>query len=128
MITFLKKLFGMSDAPAPTPTPTTLTPTPAPAAPAPTEPAKCGCGRSPTGYCVGLHKLSDDEWASSDKNPNKVVPAPVTDQVSDAVTQTVAEAPAKTAKAPRAPKAPKAAKAETAPKEKKPRASRAKKA
>ena len=33
----------------------------------------CGCGRSPTGNCVGLHKLTDEEWAVSDKNPNKVV-------------------------------------------------------
>ena len=26
------------------------------------EAAKCGCGRSPTGFCVGLHKLSEAEW------------------------------------------------------------------
>jgi hypothetical protein len=37
----------------------------------------CGCGRSPTGNCVGLHKLSDAEWAISDKNPNRVEVAPV---------------------------------------------------
>ena len=37
----------------------------------------CGCGRSPTGNCVGLHKLSDAEWAMSDKNPNRVEVAPV---------------------------------------------------
>jgi hypothetical protein len=24
---------------------------------------KCGCGRSPSGYCVGWHGLSDQEWA-----------------------------------------------------------------
>ena len=36
-------------------------------------PAKCGCGRSPTGFCVGLHKLSVDEWAVHADNPNKVV-------------------------------------------------------
>jgi hypothetical protein len=24
---------------------------------------KCGCGRSPTGYCVGFHGLSDQDWA-----------------------------------------------------------------
>jgi hypothetical protein len=23
---------------------------------------KCGCGRSPTGKCIGLHSLSEDEW------------------------------------------------------------------
>ena len=33
---------------------------------------KCGCGRSPTGFCVGLHKLTAEEWAVSDQNPNKV--------------------------------------------------------
>lgn len=24
--------------------------------------AQCGCGRSPTGQCVGWHKLSEDEY------------------------------------------------------------------
>jgi hypothetical protein len=33
---------------------------------------KCGCGRSPTGFCVGLHKLSAEDWAVSDQNPNRV--------------------------------------------------------
>lgn len=37
------------------------------------EPAKCGCGRSPTGLCVGLHKLSTEEWSVHADNPNKVV-------------------------------------------------------
>ena len=37
------------------------------------EPAKCGCGRSLTGYCVGLHKLSDADWAVHADNPSKVV-------------------------------------------------------
>ena len=23
---------------------------------------KCGCGRSPTGKCVGFHGLSEDAW------------------------------------------------------------------
>ncbi len=27
-------------------------------------PAKCGCGRSPTGLCVGLHKLTPEQWAA----------------------------------------------------------------
>ena len=22
----------------------------------------CGCGRSPSGFCVGLHSLTEDEW------------------------------------------------------------------
>jgi hypothetical protein len=25
---------------------------------------KCGCGRSPTGLCVGLHKLTPAQWAA----------------------------------------------------------------
>jgi hypothetical protein len=37
-------------------------------------PAKCGCGRSSTGLCVGLHKLTDDEWSAHDANPNKAKP------------------------------------------------------
>ena len=44
----------------------------------PVEPAKCGCGRSPTGLCVGLHKLTAEEWAISDQNLNKVVSKPET--------------------------------------------------
>jgi hypothetical protein len=39
---------------------------------------QCGCGRSPTGFCVGLHKLTAEEWAVSDQNPNKVSVADVT--------------------------------------------------
>lgn len=35
------------------------------------ELTKCGCGRSSTGYCVGLHKLSESEWAVHADNPNK---------------------------------------------------------
>lgn len=37
-------------------------------------PATCGCGRSPIGVCVGLHKLTDEEWAVHEKNPNRVNP------------------------------------------------------
>jgi hypothetical protein len=36
------------------------------------EPAKCGCGRSPTGFCVGLHKLTAEEWSVHADNPSKV--------------------------------------------------------
>jgi hypothetical protein len=41
--------------------------------PTPVEPAKCGCGRSPTGLCVGLHKLTAEEWATHADNPSKPV-------------------------------------------------------
>ena len=26
------------------------------------NPLPCGCGRSPTGFCMGFHSLSDQEW------------------------------------------------------------------
>lgn len=35
------------------------------------EPVKCGCGRSVTGFCVGLHKLTQEEWAAHPDNPVK---------------------------------------------------------
>ncbi len=34
------------------------------------EAAKCGCGRSQSGLCVGLHKLTPEEWAVHESNPN----------------------------------------------------------
>ena len=85
------------------------------------EPPKCGCGRSSTGYCVGLHKLSDAEWAISDKNPNRVAVAPV---VVTADTPSAAVEAAPTPKKARAAKPKKAT--ETAEKPKKPKAKKAK--
>ena len=65
------------------------------------EPAKCGCGRSPTGNCVGLHKLTEAEWAvhPDNKKPdaNWPFPTPVGTEVKK---------PAVKAKAARAKKAP----------------------
>jgi hypothetical protein len=89
------------------------------------EPAKCGCGRSPTGYCVGLHRLTEEQWAVSDKNPNRVETTAQT-QAETAAPQAAADQPEETkAKKTRAPKAPKADKT---PKADKPaRAPRAKK-
>lgn len=26
------------------------------------EPANCGCGRSPTGKCIGWHTLTEEQW------------------------------------------------------------------
>jgi CDGSH-type Zn-finger protein len=40
-------------------------------APVLTQQVSCGCGRSSTGFCVGLHKLSEEEWAVHADNPNK---------------------------------------------------------
>lgn len=54
--------------------------TPIPWVPA-NEPPRCGCGRSATGFCVGLHKLTPEQWATSTDNPDYVtkvvVPEPV---------------------------------------------------
>jgi|688.fasta_scaffold918142_2 hypothetical protein len=52
------------EAPAPTEHPKVEAPAP--------EPVKCGCGRSSTGFCVGLHKLSEDEWAKHPDNKTAV--------------------------------------------------------
>ena len=65
-------------------------PAPVPVATTP----QCGCGRSPSGLCVGLHKLSADEWAVHADNPSKVG-KPADDRVE-------ATAPAKPASKPRA--------------------------
>jgi len=90
-------------------------------------PVKCGCGRSPTGNCVGLHALSQEQWDAHEDNPNKVVPVVESMPV---VESAPVEAPVKKTKAkkPAAMKAPtkaeKAPKAEKATKEAKPKAPR----
>ena len=38
---------------------------------------ECSCGRSPTGSCLGLHKLSEEEWISHEVNPNRIITAVV---------------------------------------------------
>ena len=70
------------------------------------EPKKCGCGRSSTGLCVGLHKLSDAEW-------NGTMPAAAPEVAPAKATK--AKAPAKP-KAEAKPKAPAKPKAEAKPK------------
>jgi hypothetical protein len=60
-------------------------------------PAKCGCGRSSTGLCVGLHKLSESEWAAHDANPNKAAgskPAAITAAKKPAAKKPAAKKPA----------------------------------
>lgn len=44
-------------------------------APAEATPIKCGCGRSQNGLCVGLHKLTPEEWSTHKDNPNATKPA-----------------------------------------------------
>jgi hypothetical protein len=89
MFNFLKKLFGIADTAAPQAPYKVETPKQP-------EPVKCGCGRSPTGYCVGLHKLSETEWATHADNPNKVAAAPVAEVAEKA------KKPAKKAAKPKA--------------------------
>ena len=88
-------------------------------------PVKCGCGRSPTGNCVGLHKLTEAEWAAhpDNKKPDANWPFPT-------AVGTEEKKPAVKAKAARAKKAPVAAMtaAEKPAKEKKPARPRAPKA
>ena len=69
---------------------------------------QCGCGRSPTGFCVGLHKLTAEEWAVSDQNSNKVSVAEVTADNKAAAVAKAKKAPAKKTadKKPAAKKAP----------------------
>ena len=45
---------------------------PAVISPPANDPPKCGCGRSSTGFCVGLHKLSPEAWAEHPNNPATV--------------------------------------------------------
>lgn len=104
MLRFFKSLFGKStqsepQAPYKVEAPV-AEPTPAP------QPAKCGCGRSPSGFCVGLHKLSDAEWAVHADNPAKQAePAKPAAKKAPAKKKPAAmKAPAKP-KAPRKPKA-----------------------
>ena len=33
-----------------------------PEEPVPTNQRECGCGRSSTGFCTGLHRFSPEEW------------------------------------------------------------------
>jgi CDGSH-type Zn-finger protein len=50
----------------------------------------CGCGRSPTGYCIGLHNLSEDDWqAVKEMNKAEVL-----------ITSVAQSAPAKNTKKP----------------------------
>ena len=81
--------------------------TPAEAPTTKVEPTKCGCGRSPSGYCVGLHKLTSEEW-----NKHPANPAPV-------AAQPEAKAPAKKPAKKAAAKKPAAMKAPAKPRAKK---------
>ena len=60
----------------------------------------CGCGRSPSGLCEGLHSLSADEWAVHAKNPEAKKPAKIKAEKKPAVKKATTKQPRK----PRTPK------------------------
>jgi len=81
--------------------------TPIPYVPA-NEPPRCGCGRSSTGYCVGLHKLSPEAWASHPNNPDmvgKIEAEPARTAKKPAAKKTAATKKPAAAKAPAKPRA-----------------------
>ena len=82
-------------------------------APVESGPAKCGCGRSQSGNCVGLHKLTPEEWATHADNPNATKPAKAPAKKRTFVKREEGDAKAKVAKikAPAKPKAPRKPKA-----------------
>ncbi len=83
--------------------------TPAPVAPVATPaPAQCGCGRSATGLCVGLHKLSAEEWAAHPDNPVKPVAKKSAAKKPAAKKAPAAKKPAAITAAPKKPRAKKA--------------------
>jgi hypothetical protein len=72
-------------------------------------PVKCGCGRSQSGLCVGLHKLTDEEWATHADNPKRTVAKkPAAKAKKPAAKKPAAKKPTaeKPAAAPAAPKKP----------------------
>jgi len=75
------------------------------------QPIKCGCGRSLSGYCIGLHKLSQVEWDAHEDNPNRPTVAPEPAPVAESVVPARAAKPAAKKPAP----AKKAAAAKPAP-------------
>ena len=71
------------------------------------EPPKCGCGRSSTGFCVGLHKLSPEAWAEHPDNPatvGKIAAEPAKPAKKPAVKKPVATKKPAAIKAPAKPR------------------------
>jgi hypothetical protein len=70
---------------------------PVPAVDIAPQPLRCGCGRSASGFCVGLHKLTAEEWATHPDNPAGVG-KPAADRVeSTAPTKSAAKSRSKPA-------------------------------
>ena len=81
--------------------------TPIPSTPA-NHPPKCGCGRSESGFCVGLHKLSPEAWAEHPNNPGtvgKIVAEPAKPAKKAAVKKPAAAKKPAAIKAPAKPRA-----------------------
>ena len=111
MLRFLKGFFGKPIPPKSVEVPYKVE------IPATPEPAKCGCGRSQSGLCVGLHKLTAEEWAKHESNPDATKPAPEVKEPAAVKTALVKTAPVKTAPAKKASvKKPAAMKAPAKPK------------
>jgi hypothetical protein len=108
MLRFFKSFFSKKNEPA-EPVPYKVeTPVVTPImVPPVSEPVKCGCGRSASGFCVGLHKLTPDEWASHTDNPKKVTlpAAKVPAKKAPAKKKPAAIKASASPKAPRKPKA-----------------------
>jgi hypothetical protein len=111
MLRFLKSFFGKQTPPAPEVPYKVEAPTltPVPAVEVAPQPVQCGCGRSPTGFCVGLHKLSPAEWDVHPDNPVKPV-AEVKAPAKKAAAKKPAAPKKPAAKKPAAPKKPAAKK------------------
>ena len=43
----------------------------------------CTCGRSPTGDCIGWHKLTEEQYKKSLEHYNKHTPATVSEKLQD---------------------------------------------
>jgi hypothetical protein len=47
------------------------------------EVGRCGCGRSPTGFCVGWHGLNEEEYQMRMEQYTQESTAPVEDTISE---------------------------------------------
>lgn len=61
--------------------------------PSTVEAKRCGCGRSASGFCVGLHQLTPEQWAKHPDNPRKPEPPVKKVKAKKQTTTTVVEKP-----------------------------------
>ena len=108
MLRFFKSFFRPKEPPMTQEAPYKIETPPAPEPVVQSEPAKCGCGRSSTGYCVGLHKLTQMEWEQHPDNPSKPVVEAKPAKKKPAPKKPAATAAMKAPAKPRAPRKPRA--------------------